>query len=53
MAPLANDEVAITAYAKEQQLWAVKAIGVYSQERAKRRATAQCLDALRARGLIN
>jgi hypothetical protein len=53
MAPVVSDEVALTVYAKEQQLWAIGAVGAYSKELAKRRATAKCLDDLRARGLIN
>lgn len=53
VAPVANDDVSLLAYSKEQQLWAISAIGAYSQERAKRRAIASCLADLRTRGLIN
>jgi hypothetical protein len=52
-APEVEDAISLKAYSKQQQAWAVEAIGAYSQERAKRRATAECLNKLRQRGIIN
>lgn len=40
-------------YSKAQQQWAVRAVGVVEDEHTLRRNTYQCLNGLRARGLIN
>ncbi|ACR29237.1 Hypothetical protein bglu_1g21310 [Burkholderia glumae BGR1] len=43
----------LRAYSRTQQLWAVRAAGVVADEHTLRRTTRDCLNALRARGLIN
>lgn len=40
-------------YSQSQQVWGVRAVGVVEDEHILRRATRNCLDGLRARGLIN
>lgn len=39
-------------YIDRQSAWAIQAAGVFQRDAIKRNATAQCLDALRARGVI-
>ncbi|WP_321878494.1 hypothetical protein [Paraburkholderia bannensis] len=52
-APAVETLDSLRAYSRSQQLWAVRAVGVVEDEHTLRRATRECLDGLRARGLIN
>lgn len=54
-APSGDYAAALTAlgdYSNEQALWSIQAAGVTQRERAKRAATAHCLDAFRVGGVI-
>lgn len=44
---------ALGAYSNEQAIWAIGAAGVHQRLRGQRQATATCLDAFRARGVIH
>ncbi|WP_327480449.1 hypothetical protein [Frateuria sp.] len=42
----------LAAYSHAQSLWAIEVAGITERNALKRRATADCLDAYRRRGVI-
>ncbi|WP_186146010.1 hypothetical protein [Burkholderia gladioli] len=52
-APADETVDSLRAYSRTQQQWAVRAVGVVEDEHTLRRTTRDCLDGLRARGIIN
>jgi hypothetical protein len=52
-APASETVESLHAYGKQQQLWAIAAAGVVSNERILRANTAICLKTLRDSGVIN
>ncbi len=49
---LQTDPAALRAYSSEQSLWGIQAAGVFERDAIRRNATSDCLDVLRARGII-
>lgn len=49
---LQTDPAALRTYSSEQSLWGIQAAGVFERNAIKRNTTSDCLDALRARGII-
>ena len=47
-----RDYAGLEAYSSAQSVWAVTVAGIVQRDSIKRNATAQCLDALRAAGLV-
>lgn len=48
----ADDLAELKAYSSAQSVWAVKVAGITQRNSIKRNATATCLDALRAAGIV-
>ena len=50
--PITYSDKSTLAYSSAQSVWAAEIAGITKRNTIKRNATATCLDALRARGLI-
>lgn len=51
--PQNETQQSMTAFAKQQEAWAVKAIGAFTVEKAARANTRKCLKNLHKQGVIN
>jgi len=52
LGPKVSDQASLGAYSAEQSAWAITVAGIYRDAAIKRNATASCLDAYRADGVI-